>query len=139
LRPGERVVSRSKPYTERFVTVMLILGIPTLGITAVIAGVTWLSYRLKRIEWILTDRRLVLVTGWLSRSAQSVSLDKVNEISYGRSFLDRVLFSTGTIVVESAATAGMTALRPAAEDDPFRHALETQVELRRRSISARIA
>lgn len=68
-----------------------------------------------------------------------MSLDKVTEISYRRTFLERVFYSTGTIEVETAATLGVTTLTWAADDDPFRHAIETQVELRRRSVSVRAA
>jgi Bacterial PH domain len=143
LRPGERVVSRSQPYIRRLLILEIILGvilaIPTFGLALLLAPGTWLYYRFKRFEWVLTDRRLIMVGGWLARAAHSVSLDKVNEINYGRTFLERVLFSTGTVVVESAATAGVTALKSAADDDPFRHALETQVELRRRGVGMRPA
>lgn len=138
LRPGERVVSRSQPYVLRVLialgVIAVILAIPTLGLSLALPAGFWLYYRLKRFEWILTDRRLVMVGGWLTRAAHSASLDKVNEINYRRGLLDRVLFSTGMIVVETAATAGATTLKFAADDDPFRHAIETQVELRRRGV-----
>jgi uncharacterized membrane protein YdbT with pleckstrin-like domain len=143
LRRGEQIVSRSQPYIRRLLIFLLIacgiLAIPTIGLTLLIPAGTWLYYRFMRFEWILTDRRLVMVGGWLTRQAQSVSLDKVNEIQYRRTFFERVLFSTGTIAVETAATAGVTTLKYAADDDPFRHAIETQVELRRRGVGIRPA
>jgi hypothetical protein len=136
LRPGEKIVARSAPYIRRILTFYLIvfgiLAIPSLGLTLLVPFGYWLYYRLKRFEWILTDRRLVLVEGWLTRHAHGASLDKVNEVNYHRRFLQRVLWSTGTVVVETAATRGATALVHCADDDPFRHAIETQLELRRR-------
>jgi Bacterial PH domain len=139
LRPGEQIVARSQPFIRRELILLLVLGVPTLGATFFLAGVQSLVYRLSRFEWILTDRRLIKVGGWLNRSAHSVSLDKINEIAYERSFAERLLFSTGTIFVESAATAGVTSLRRIADDDPFRLVLDTQVELRRRSRPLRLS
>jgi uncharacterized membrane protein YdbT with pleckstrin-like domain len=136
LRPGEQVIARSQPYIRRILIFYLIvfgvLAIPTLGLTLVVPFGYWLYYRLKRFEWILTDRRLVLVEGWLTRHAHGASLDKVNEVNHRRRFLQRVLWSTGTVLVETAATRGATVLVHCADDDPFRHAVETQLELRRR-------
>ena len=133
MRPDEHIVTRSEPYRRRRIIFYLIMGVPTVGVFFVLAGVTWLYYRLSRIEWILTGDRLILVGGWLTRNANSVSLDKINEVHYTRRFSDRVLFATGTITVETAATEGTTQFGPAADDDPFRHALEAQVEKRRRA------
>ena len=132
LQGAESLVAASEPYWRRLVMVLLILAVPTLGFTVVMAGLVWLYYRLTRIEWILTDRRLIVVRGWLTREAKTVSLDKINEVNYRRSFWDRVLFATGTVVIESAATAGVTVLNDVADDDPLRAALDAQIERRRR-------
>jgi hypothetical protein len=66
------------------------------------------------------DRRERLV----DPQGNAVALDKINEVTYTRRFWDRVLWSTGHIGIESAATEGRTQLQPAADDDPFRHALD---------------
>jgi uncharacterized membrane protein YdbT with pleckstrin-like domain len=134
LQPNERVLTRSQPYLRNYIILLLVLAIPTVGLTALVAGFIWLYFRLMRFEWILTDRRVITVSGWLTRSAHNVSLDKINEINYRRNFLERVLFATGTIAIESAATAGVTLLKYAADDDPLRHALEEQLERRRRHL-----
>jgi hypothetical protein len=77
------------------------------------------------------------VGGWLTRRAQNVALDKINEVNYERTFWGRTLWSTGTIVVETAATAGIPGLHWAADDDPFRHALEDEIEKRKCQLSGR--
>jgi hypothetical protein len=136
LRPGERILARSQPFIRRrLIFLALVMAVPTLGATLIVAPFLWLHYRLMRFEWIVTDRRLVEVGGWRERRVESVSLDKVTQIGYRRTFLERLFYSTGTIEVETAATLGVTTLAWAADDDPFRHTVETQVELRRRSVS----
>ena len=132
LRPDETIVTRSEPFRRIEIIVYLILGVPTFGLTFIVAGGIWLRYRLMRIEWILTDSRLIIVSGWLTRRAKTVPLDKINEVNYSRSLIERLLLSTGTVSVESAATQGTTTLARTADDDPFRDALDAQVEKRRR-------
>jgi hypothetical protein len=138
LRPDEQVITRSQPYVRRLLIVQwvvcVVLAIPTLGLALLVPIITWLVYKLKRFEWILTDRRLISVGGWLTRTAQNVSLEKINEVHYTRHLVDRLLLGTGTIAIESAATAGTTTLKYAADDDPFRRALEAQMETRRRAL-----
>lgn len=131
LLPDEKVLAQSEPFRRREIATWLILGIPSLGFGFLWGGGIWVYYRLMRVEWILTDRRVILAAGWLTRRAKSVSLDKVNEVNYARRLDERVLWSTGTVTIESAATAGVTEMRRSADSDPFRHALEAQVEQRR--------
>jgi len=87
-----------------------------------------------RIEWILTDRRLIVVGGWLTRRAKTVSLDKINEVNYTRRFWERVLWPLERSPLNRQRQEGTTRLVDAADDDPFRDALEAQVEKRRRTI-----
>jgi uncharacterized membrane protein YdbT with pleckstrin-like domain len=131
LRPGESLIAQTQPDNRRFYLICLLLAIPTATLTLWIALVTWISYRLKRPEWILTDQRLILVSGWLTRAAQNVSLDKVNEVNYERGFAHRVLWGTGYLSVETAATDGKHGMNMINDDDPFRPALEAQVQRRR--------
>jgi hypothetical protein len=132
LRPGERLVARSTPYMRRLIIAFLIIGLPTFGVGFGCALAVWLKYRLNRVDWVLTDQRLIAAYGWLNRRAKSVSLEKINEIHYSRALFDRLLWATGTVSVESAATAGITRLRNMKDDDPFRGRLEHQASLRRR-------
>jgi membrane protein YdbS with pleckstrin-like domain len=150
LQPNESVVTRSQPYPRRVILFFLALQLPALFsalllpaeifmtllvVCWIIAAGVWLNYRLERIEWILTDRRLIVVRGWLTRTAKSVSLDKINEANYTRGLLARLIFATGTIAVETAATEGTTRLSLAADDDPFREALEWEIGKRRSTVA----
>lgn len=133
LRPDERIIARSQPYVTRYIAFWVIIAVVSFGLLFFIPLFIWLVFRLKRFEWILTERRLVTVGGWLSRHAHNVSLDKINEVNYGRTLLGRVLWGTGTVSIETAATAGVTRLPWVADDDPFRHAIEAAIEDRRRA------
>ena len=135
LRPDERIITRSEPYVTRYLVFWVILGVLSFGLLLIIPLWIWLYFRLMRIEWILTDRRLIAVSGWLTRKAQSVSLETINEMNYVRTFWGRTVWGTGTVVVETAATAGLTALPWAADDDPFRRAIGAEMEKRRQQLA----
>jgi uncharacterized membrane protein YdbT with pleckstrin-like domain len=131
LRPDETVLTRSEPFFRKYYIFWAVISpLLLLAPLLLIAG-NWIVIRLRRPEWILTDRRVIKVEGWLTRNATSIALDKINEVHYRRTFMERVFYGQGSILIESAATAGMTSLSNAADDDPFRHALEAQVEKRR--------
>lgn len=133
LRPGEEIVARSTQYfrdqfrwTLIFGAAILLVGLP---VAAAVNALTWIGLRLTRPEYILTTERVLFVDGWLNRGAKSVSLDRIQEVTYHRGFFERVLWGTGTFVVETAATEGTMSLPHVADADPFRVLLEAQVRM----------
>ena len=60
--------------------------------------------------YTFTDRRLITRTGILSRSGHDVPLNRISDISYEKSLLDRV-FGCGTLVVSDASETGRVELR----------------------------
>lgn len=61
--------------------------------------------RRNRTHYILTSRNLTVEVGIFSKSYTHIPLDKVQDVTVRRSFLDRIL-DIGTIVVESAGVSG---------------------------------
>ena len=61
--------------------------------------------RRNRTHYILTNQNLTVETGIFSKSATHIPLNKVQDITVRRGFVDRIL-NIGTIVVESAGAHG---------------------------------
>jgi uncharacterized membrane protein YdbT with pleckstrin-like domain len=59
--------------------------------------------------YTFTDRRLITRTGILSRSGHDVPMNRISDISYEKSLLDRVL-GCGTLVVSDASETGRVEL-----------------------------
>jgi hypothetical protein len=74
-----------------------ILGILILGAAVRFAWRLW-EWSVERI--VVTDRRLLEVSGVLTRKVGSMPLDKVTDMTYRRSFVGRIL-GYGAFIVES--------------------------------------
>jgi uncharacterized membrane protein YdbT with pleckstrin-like domain len=111
--------------------------IPTIGLTLVAAAIVWIYYKLVRPDYILTDDRIIVVRGWINRRAVNVALERINEVGYRRRLDERLLWSTGRMVIETAATAGTTVIHWLEDDNPFRRVLDAEIQRRRRAGLAR--
>ena len=71
----------------------------------------WLTTR-----YVLTNRRVVIRSGVFSRSGRDIPLTRVNDVSFHRSFVERI-FGSGTLMIESAGERGQVVLKdvPAVE------------------------
>jgi uncharacterized membrane protein YdbT with pleckstrin-like domain len=67
----------------------------------------WLRWMTTR--YVMTDRRVVVRTGVLSRNGRDVPLSRVNDVSFQHTVIER-LFGSGTLVVESAGERGQVVL-----------------------------
>jgi uncharacterized membrane protein YdbT with pleckstrin-like domain len=67
--------------------------------------VFWLTTR-----YVVTNRRVLMRNGVLSRHGRDVPLTRVNDVSFQRSFVER-LFGSGTLIVESAGERGQVVLK----------------------------
>ena len=65
----------------------------------------WLTTR-----YVVTDRRVMMRHGVLSRTGRDVPLTRVNDVSFSRTPVER-LFGSGTLVIESAGDRGQVVLR----------------------------
>lgn len=82
------------------------LGAATL-VLALFAVVPFLRWR--TTHFVVTDRRVLVRTGVLSRSGRDVPLSRINDITFSHSLLERML-GTGTLVIESAGERGQVVL-----------------------------
>jgi uncharacterized membrane protein YdbT with pleckstrin-like domain len=128
--PNERVLQRTEPYLRDELIWLLIVGVPTLTVTFFIAATVWVRYRLMRFEWVLTDQRLILIGGWLTRRHTAISLDRVQEMNFRQDFWQRRFTHTVRLSIVTAATAGTSTLWRLYEDDPLRDMIENVVHHR---------
>jgi uncharacterized membrane protein YdbT with pleckstrin-like domain len=152
LDTDEQVVMDLHPHAKRlfwpFVRVPVIAGLSAFGATAVPSGDwqrparwailaiaaillvgwslrPWLVWQATRI--VLTNRRLVVRTGVLTRRGRDVLLSRINDVSFTRSLSDR-LFGCGTLVVESAGERGQLVLDDVPHVERLQLALHARME-----------
>ena len=65
----------------------------------------WLTTR-----YVVTNRRVLMRNGVLSRHGRDVPMTRINDVSFQRSVVER-LFGSGTLIVESAGERGQVILR----------------------------
>ena len=65
----------------------------------------WLSTR-----YIVTNRRVLIRSGVLSRTGRDIPLTRVNDVSFHRTLVER-MFGSGTLTIESAGERGQIALK----------------------------
>jgi uncharacterized membrane protein YdbT with pleckstrin-like domain len=64
----------------------------------------WLTTR-----YVVTDRRVLMRNGVLSRTGRDVPMTRVNDVSFKRTIIER-MFGSGTLVIESAGERGQVTL-----------------------------
>jgi uncharacterized membrane protein YdbT with pleckstrin-like domain len=82
------------------------------GVVAILALMLWLIgplLRWRTTQYELTNRRLRLRTGVLTRHGRDIPLARINDVSFEKGVLDRVL-GCGRLVVESAGEHGQITL-----------------------------
>jgi uncharacterized membrane protein YdbT with pleckstrin-like domain len=65
----------------------------------------WLTTR-----YVVTNRRVLMRNGVLSRTGRDVPLTRINDVSFSRTIVER-LFRSGTLIIESAGDRGQVVLR----------------------------
>lgn len=76
--------------------IWIILAIPTLGITLLLALYEYL--RLRSIEQGVTNKRVILKTGFISRHTEEMKLNSIETVEIRQGVMGRV-FGFGTIEV----------------------------------------
>jgi uncharacterized membrane protein YdbT with pleckstrin-like domain len=134
LTQGERLVLRLHPHWKTIVrpvfvllvivaaTVALLILLPTgshmaivrlvIGAVALVAAVIWFLIPLLRWQttsYELTNRRLRLREGILSRSGRDFPLIRISDVSFSHDLIDRLL-GCGKLTVESAGEHGQLVL-----------------------------
>ncbi len=67
-------------------------------------GIIGLIYywRLQFNHYALTEKRILIHTGWLSTKSVSINYDKIIELSVSESFINRKLTKSGNLVIKTS-------------------------------------
>ncbi|MCI5047172.1 MAG: PH domain-containing protein [Aquisalinus sp.] len=90
LGDGETIIRSAGiawPYHLKAWLFLLILGILIIGIFLFFRTYIWIW----TTEFAITDRRLLMKEGWLSRATQELSLDTIEEVEVKQGFWGRLL------------------------------------------------
>ncbi|MGH8837588.1 MAG: PH domain-containing protein, partial [Actinomycetes bacterium] len=87
----------------------LTLAIAVVWLIIVARWVLWRLAAWYSTTYVITNKRLILRTGVLSRSGHDVPLNRINDVAFAHSFWERLL-GCGTLVVESAGERGQLTL-----------------------------
>jgi uncharacterized membrane protein YdbT with pleckstrin-like domain len=135
LDEGEEVVRNLRPHWRRIVVpvalVPIVVGLASYGWFALPSGsarkvmrwailvvalvlLVWWTVRPLLLwlttRYVVTNRRVLMRYGVLSRTGRDVPLTRVNDVSFSRSVVER-LIGSGTLTIESAGDRGQVLLR----------------------------
>lgn len=85
--------------------VISIFGSLLIGSFSIIIAILWLTYAIierKSNIWIVTNLRVIDEYGVFSVNSKETPLEKINNVSYRKSFLGRI-FGFGNVAIQSAA------------------------------------
>jgi uncharacterized membrane protein YdbT with pleckstrin-like domain len=82
----------------------------------------WLTTR-----YVVTNRRVLMRNGVLSRTGRDVPLTRINDVSFSRTIIERC-FGSGTLVIESAGDRGQVILRDVPTVEPVQRDIYRLVE-----------
>jgi uncharacterized membrane protein YdbT with pleckstrin-like domain len=153
LLPGERMLVRStrhwvvllRPFATTVLAmaislvVLLLLPVPgelrlllMLGVILVGLGVLNLYYWGWRAhEYVLTDQRVILNEGILSKFSRSIAIDRIQDLTTFQGLWGRT-WGFGDIELESAGREGAELLSTVPRPQQLRNAIFGQIEARRR-------
>jgi uncharacterized membrane protein YdbT with pleckstrin-like domain len=85
------------------------LAIALLGVVLLIWLVLIPFLRWRTTTYTITNRRLITRSGILNKVGKDLPLNRINEVSYERSLIDRML-GCGSLIVQTAAEDGTIVL-----------------------------
>lgn len=103
----------------------LLATLAALAILGLALIATWLSWNSRTFR--VTNHRVILETGILSRTSRVVALDRVQDIATDQSLLGRVL-GYGRIEIDSAGAAGAEVLNALPHPKRFRDEVFARAE-----------
>ncbi|HTW21586.1 MAG TPA: PH domain-containing protein [Mycobacteriales bacterium] len=135
LDDDEQVVRNLRPHWRRVVVpvalVPIVVGLASYGwfalpsngarhwlrdlilIAAIVVLIWWSVRPLLRwvtTRYVVTNRRVLMRNGVFSRTGRDVPLTRINDVSFGRTVVERIIGS-GTLTIESAGDRGQVILR----------------------------
>jgi uncharacterized membrane protein YdbT with pleckstrin-like domain len=81
-------------------TAVIVVAVIVVLVWAVKPFLDWLT-----TQYVFTNRRIIVRSGLLSRSGRDMPLSRVNNVTFDKSVMDRIL-NCGKLTVESAAENG---------------------------------
>jgi uncharacterized membrane protein YdbT with pleckstrin-like domain len=109
-------------HTRTHVKAMILPALAFVLIAAVLA--IWLVLlpflRWRTTTYTITSRRLITRSGILNKIGKDLPLNRINEVSYERSLLDRML-GCGSLNVQTAAEDGTIVLRDVPDVEHVSH------------------
>jgi len=124
LIPGEEIkfeFSLGKRYLNLVRNGCIFLGVPLLllfglGIFLILFGIFWSWYLRRANNYAFTNKRLLVLKGWLSTHLISIDYDKITDVRVQQPFGERVIFNTGTLIINTAGTAAPEVILTNIED-----------------------
>ncbi len=121
--PGEK-------YLHRGFLIGMSLGILT---AILIIGIFFLLYTLfyfkfylsQAFRYAFTNKRVLIHQGWLSRNLTSVDFNKITDIQVRDNVIEKWLFNTGAIIINTAGTGQAEVLIDKVENP---HAIKQRLE-----------
>jgi uncharacterized membrane protein YdbT with pleckstrin-like domain len=129
LQDGEEELMRVHPSMTKLFLLLLV---------TLFLYLPWFVVRLfqnRATRWIVTNRRLLALSGVFNQTTISIGLERVQEVHYVRSIFDR-LIGTGSLVVETAAEDKPVHIGFLRKDQEFRDALQRAIDLRHEELRA---
>ena len=102
LAPGEHVIHRAHMswfYSPWTTIILLILALPTLGISLLLLVPTWIT--VKTTEMAVTNKRIMIKRGLISRHTVEMALSRLESVQVNQDILGRI-FDFGTVVLSGA-------------------------------------
>jgi uncharacterized membrane protein YdbT with pleckstrin-like domain len=123
LSTGEEVSTLFKLHwvTRIPLALWLLLGIPTLGITLVIALYEYL--RIRHIEQGVTNKRVIFKTGIISRKSEEMKLTSIETVEIDQGIFGRI-FGFGNVKVSGRGTSDVL-FRTVADPMAVKRAIES--------------
>lgn len=121
LASGETIIQRGKwPGVFWFGAwaALVLLGIVIVGIFIFVSSVV----KMRTTDFAVTNRRVILKTGWLNRHTQELAVESVEGVSLDQSFVAR-LFGYGRVIVTGTGEARIV-FPPMANPVAFRRSIE---------------
>jgi uncharacterized membrane protein YdbT with pleckstrin-like domain len=106
------------------VVIILVIGLAALGVLSL----HYLRWRFT--TYTITDRRVLVSRGVLSRYTESITLDRIQDTSVSQSLLGRI-FRAGTVEIESAGRDGAEVIHLIPDPMGFSNQLQQAVEAHR--------
>ena len=114
LREDEKVdyeFSVGRRYRMLGIILTILFGFPLLfiasilGVVIILVGIFYFSHYVRVANaYVLTDRRVLVHTGWLSTNTISIEYKNITDVTVDEPFLERLITKTGNLSINTAGS-----------------------------------